>query len=70
MARIVEPEDRGVRMLSCEVADLRVVAVHDQRGACRKRRDRRPPALCDKLQLPVAVELVAEEIAETDGAGP
>ena len=53
-----------------EVADLRIVAVDDEHRVVRQRRGRRPPALGDVLELAVAVELVAEEVAEQDRARP
>ena len=53
-----------------EVADLRVVPVDDEHGLRRQRRRRRAPALGDVLELAVAVELVAEEVAEQHRARP
>ena len=47
-----------------EVADLRVVAVDHEHRLRRQLRRRSTPALGDVLELAVAVELVAEEVAE------
>ena len=47
-----------------EVADERVVAVHDEQRRRASACDGRAPALGDELELAVAVELVAEEVAE------
>src|SRR3954469_25797730 len=72
VARVVEAEDdaRVVAMPDArEVADLRVVAVHDEHRA-GKLRDRGPPAAGEDLQLAVAVELVAKEVAEAERARP
>ena len=65
--RVVEAEHGAPAVDAGEVADLRVVAVHDERRV-RQRRDRLAPALRDDLELAVAVELVAEEIAEQERA--
>ena len=64
--RIVEPEHGRPRMRLGERADRRIVAVDDERRIRRQLRHRVPPALDEQLQLPVPVELVAEEIAEAD----
>ncbi len=68
--RIVEPEDGGTCMSSGEIGDLRVVAVHHERRILRQPGDGAAPALRDELELPVAVELVAEEVCEQDRPGP
>ena len=68
--RIVEPEDGRRVVCAREVGDLRVVAVHDERGILRQPGDGAAPALRDELELAVAVELVAEEVAEQDRPGP
>ena len=63
MAWVVQPEGQRARPVAPEVADLRVVAVDDElRG--RQRRHGRAPAGGNELELAVAVELVAEEVAE------
>ena len=54
----------------CEVADHGIVRVHDDRRLGRETRDRRAPALGHELELAVAVELVAEEVAEQQRARP
>ena len=68
MARVVDPEHGRLRPPAREVADLRVVAVHDERSVARKLRDRLTPARGQQLELAVAVELVAEQVPEADGA--
>ena len=70
-AWVVETEDDGLAGpgVPREVADERIVAVHDEDGV-RKRRDGLTPALGDQLELPVPVELVAEEVAEAENSGP
>ena len=52
---------------ACQLAEQRIVGVHDEQRV-GQRRDRRAPALGDQLELAVAVELVAEEVAERDRA--
>src|SRR5205814_7174083 len=66
--RVVEPEDRRAGAGARELADLRVVAVDDERRVGVELGDRLPPPLCDELELAVAVELVAEQVAEAQGA--
>ena len=53
-----------------EIRHQRIVRVDDEKRLFGKASDHRPPALGDQLQLPVAVELVAEEVAETHDARP
>ena len=65
VARVVEAEDARAGVVARQVADLRVVAVDDEAGV-RQRGDGVAPAGGDGLELAVAVELVAEEIAEQD----
>ncbi len=60
---VVDPERERPRAVAAEVADLRVVAVDDERRL-RQRGDRLAPAGGDELELAVAVELVAEEVRE------
>ncbi len=50
---------------TAEVGDQRIVGVERQRCA-GQRRDQSRPAVGDRLQLAVAVELVAEQVAEQD----
>src|SRR4051794_34965635 len=66
--RIVDAEHHGTRTVTRELADLRVVPVQGKSCLRRQRLHGRPPPRRDVLQLAVAIELVAEEIAETDGA--
>ena len=66
---IVQPEDARARAHTGELADLRIVAVDDECRSVRECRDRGAPALGDELELAVAVELVAEEVAERHDAG-
>jgi hypothetical protein len=67
MATILEAEDDAASPAAAEVADLRIVAVHDQHRLVAELVDRAPPALGDELELAVPVELVAEEVAEAHG---
>src|SRR5204863_5182978 len=68
--RIVDAEDDRARAVAGELADLRVVAVQDEGRFRRELPDGGAPAGRDVLQLPVTVELVAEEVPETDRARP
>src|SRR5205085_7411740 len=52
-----------------QVGDQRVVRVKEERRRGRKRSGDRGPLLSDRLELPVAVELIAEQIRQEDGAG-
>src|SRR3990170_8290508 len=64
---IVDPEAKSALATARESGEERVVHVDDGLRALRQRRDGGPPALGDELELPVAVELVAEEVPEADG---
>src|SRR5205085_2688292 len=55
---------------TCELADLRIVAVHRQRSGGRKLEHGGAPALGDVLELAVAVELIAEQVAQANGLRP
>ena len=68
--RVVDPERDRAGASAREVADLRVVAVDDQRRVLRQLAPLRTPPLGDVLQLAVAVQLVAEEVAEQNGPRP
>jgi hypothetical protein len=57
-----------VRPVAAEVGHQRVVGVEHERAVRRRRHDRRP-AVGDGLELPVAVELVAEEVRQQHRAG-
>src|SRR5207237_3061093 len=70
MPRIVEPEDCRARVCAREIAHLRIVAVDHERGLRIELRNGAAPPLGHELELAVAVELVTEEVAETDGARP
>src|SRR5581483_9157416 len=63
--RVVEPEDETATV--GELGNERVVAVDGKRSV-GKARDRRTPARGDELELTVAIELVAEQIAEAERA--
>ena len=63
VARVVETEDARAGVVARQVTDLGVVAVDDEAGL-RQRGDGVAPAGGDGLELAVAVELVAEEIAQ------
>ncbi len=63
---VLDPEVQRARVLAAEVRDQRVVGVqHEPRAA---RAQHLLPALGDRLELAVAVELVAEQVAEQDRA--
>ncbi len=66
LPRVVEPVGDGVLTDVRQVADLRVVPVHDQGRAGLEPGDGRAPALGHELELAVAVELVAKEIPEQE----
>ena len=68
LPRVVEPEPQRALTPVGEVADHRIVGVHDERRRLRELCDRGAPALGHELELAVAVELVAEEVPERDGA--
>ena len=55
-------------MCASELSDLRVVTVQDECGPIVECGDGGSPALGDVLELPVAIELVAEEVPQADGA--
>ena len=61
---ILDPEVRDRAALPAEIGDQRVVGVERQRGRGRQCRHHRRPAVGDRLQLAVAIELVAEQVAE------
>ena len=64
-ARAARPRPSTARLVhAAEVGDQRVVGVEHERRAAGLRRHDRGPAVGDRLQLAVAVELVAEEVAE------
>ena len=63
-ARIVEAEAEGGLPSPRDVRDERVVAVRHDPGVVGERLDALAPALGDQLELAVAVQLVAEEVAE------
>ena len=60
-AVVVDAEVHGLRRVAAEVGDERVVGVEHEARALA---DDRGPAVGDRLQLAVAVELVAEQVAE------
>src|SRR5215216_6870407 len=63
-SRVVQAEDDAAGTVAPEVPHLGVVAVDDERRALIELRHGPPPALGDELELAVAVELVAEEVAQ------
>src|SRR5262249_4965160 len=63
---VVDAEDHGCWTLPREVADLRVVAVDDERSCRVELANRTAPALGDVLELAVTVELVAEQVPEAE----
>ena len=58
------PKQDGALAPLGERRDERVVGVGDQRGVGGELGDRGSPALRDVLELAVAVELVAKQVAE------
>jgi hypothetical protein len=64
--RVVVDAEVPRRAVPPKVGDERVVGVQDQRPA--ERAHHVGPAVGDDLQLPVAVELVAEQVAQQQGA--
>ncbi len=69
-ARIVEPVNGRQTVHVRECTERGVVAVDDERRLCVQCGDGGTPAPGDELELAVAVELVAKQVAETDGARP
>ena len=69
-ARVVEPEAEGGLPSPRDVRHERVVAVRHDPRVVRERPDALAPALGDQLELAVAVELVAEEVAEQNRLRP
>ncbi len=67
---IIDAERRRRGPLAREIAHLRVVCVDDELRTGRKRPDSLPPTLRDSLELAVAVELVAEQVAQADHPWP
>ena len=65
---IVDAERGRIGVRPGEIRDQRVVGVDQKERLGRQRGDHPPPALGDDLQLPVAIELIAEEVAEADHA--
>src|SRR5258705_5240580 len=65
--RVVEPKHAPAR--TGERTDLRVVAVHDKLGV-GEGGNRGAPARSDELELAIAVELVAKEVAEEERLRP
>ena len=68
---VLDPEvdDARARALigvAAEVGDQRIVGVEDEGAAAGSRRHRLRPLVGQRLHLAVAVELVAEEVAEHD----
>ena len=66
--RVVETEDACPAAVS-QIPDLRIVPVHDELGV-GQRGNRLAPAGSDQLELPVAVELVPEQVAEEERTRP
>src|SRR4029450_2514729 len=68
--RIVDTEDDCPRPFSCEVADLGIVAVEGERRVAGQAVYGPAPALRDMFELPVTIELVAEEVREAHAVRP
>ncbi len=66
---VVEPEGDAARMRLTHGGELGVVGVVDELRLLREPVDGGAPALGHELELPVAIELVAEEVAEAHGPG-
>ena len=64
VTRVVDPYDDRAGAVAREITHLRVVPVDDEDGVRWKGRCRGAPPLGNVLELPVAVELVAKEVAE------
>ena len=67
---IVDAKRDRAGAVAAEIADLRIVPVDHEHRFLWQGRGRRPPVGGDVLELAVAVELVAEEVAEQHGARP
>ena len=65
--RVLDAEVAHAGVLASEVGDQGVVRVGGQLRARRQGGHRRGPAVGDRLQLAVAVELIAEQVAQHDG---
>ena len=65
---VVDAERHRLGSISCEVSHERIVRVDDQARLGRETEHRLTPARPNELELAVAVELVAEEIAQADRA--
>ena len=72
LTRIVDPEHGPCPRpaLPAQVSDLGIVAVDDERRIGRQLLHSRPPAAGHELELAVAIELVAEQVAEADRPRP
>ncbi len=68
VTRVVQAEAERGRATVGKIRDDGIVGVHDQRRVDGKALGGGAPALGDELQLAVAVELVAEEVAEGEDA--
>ena len=66
--RVLDAEIARTRYKAAEVGDQRVVGVQNHSRACRKAPHRRRPAVGDRVELAVAVELVAEQVPQQDRA--
>jgi hypothetical protein len=66
--RVVVHAEVQRRCVAAEVGDQRIVGVEHERRAAGDPADDLRPAVGDDLQLAVAVELVAEQVAEQDRA--
>ena len=62
--RIVQPEAQRSRRPFGEIGNHGVVGVDDERRAVGERGSHLSPAFGDELELPVAIELVPEEVRE------
>ena len=69
-ARIVDAEDDCVRPRAREVSDLRIVAVDRKSGGGIEVAHGGAPPLGDVLELAVAVELIAEQVAQAQSPRP
>ncbi len=68
LSRIVQTEADGVTASGRQIGDDGIIGIHNERRRRRKPCSRSSPALGDDLELPVAIELVAEQVPERDDA--
>src|SRR5215210_7204162 len=75
LARVLDAEvgdagTAGQLSVAAEVGDQRIIGVQGELAGSAERADQIRPVIGQALELAVAVELVAEQIAEYEQAGP